>query len=260
MNKFSIREAVKFGFETTKSNFLFLLGILVIAAVMSYIPNLVGDANLDRSPVSMFVLFAMSVAAWLLRKVVDLGIIRAIIKLVDGTKPGFGELFSTTNLLVKSILADVVYGLMVMGGLLLFVIPGIIIAIKYHYYTYFIVDKGLGPIEALKRSGQATKGNLWNIFFLGLTLVLVNLLGIICLLIGLLFTIPLSMLASAYVYRKLSTAGSSEVDGNKMIVIFALLGLVAAVSLGWVGWLASGTMPNVLRPAPAPYSFNIEAP
>ena len=49
-----------------------------------------------------------------------------------------------------------------------------------------------------------TKGKLNGICFsLGFYLVLINILGFICLMVGLFITVPLSMLATAFVYRKL---------------------------------------------------------
>lgn len=58
-------------------------------------------------------------------------------------------------------------------------------------------------MEALKRSAAITKGALWNLNLFDSSLVLINILGIICLLIGLLVTTPTTMVALAFVYRKL---------------------------------------------------------
>jgi uncharacterized membrane protein len=71
------------------------------------------------------------------------------------------------------------------------------------YTTYLIVDKNLGPIEAIKKSWSVTRGNTWNLFFFGILLGLINILGMVCLLVGLFITIPLGMLATTFVYRKL---------------------------------------------------------
>ena len=94
------------------------------------------------------------------------------------------------------------YNLIVLGIILL-IILGIILAIKFQFFGYFIVDKGDGPIEALKKSSAITTGAKWNLFLLYLLLLLINLLGAIFLLIGLFVTIPTTMVAIAFVYRKL---------------------------------------------------------
>jgi uncharacterized membrane protein len=48
-----------------------------------------------------------------------------------------------------------------------------------------------------------TRGNTWNLFFFGILIGLINILGLLCLVVGLFITVPLSMLASAFIYRKL---------------------------------------------------------
>jgi uncharacterized membrane protein len=63
----------------------------------------------------------------------------------------------------------------------------------------------LGPVEALKQSGALTQGAKWNLFLFGLLLCGVNLLGALVLLIGLFATIPTTMVATAYAYRRLQS-------------------------------------------------------
>jgi uncharacterized membrane protein len=72
------------------------------------------------------------------------------------------------------------------------------------FFSYFVVDQELGPIEALKRSAEITQGVKGDLFLLGLALGGINLLGAVALLIGLFATIPTAMLATAFVYRRLA--------------------------------------------------------
>jgi len=95
----------------------------------------------------------------------------------------------------------------------LLIIPGIIWAIKFYFFSYLIVDKGLGPIEALKRSSAITDGSKWDLFLLGLLLFGINLIGAIPFFLGWFVTIPISMVATAFVYRKLlSETGVPKTD------------------------------------------------
>ena len=103
----------------------------------------------------------------------------------------------------KYILSLIIYGLIVLAGLILLIIPGIIWAIKFQFFGYFIVDKGLGPIESLKQSAKITKDTKWTLFLFGLLSGLINLLGALLLLVGLFATVPTTMMAKAFVYRKL---------------------------------------------------------
>jgi len=98
-----------------------------------------------------------------------------------------------------------IYVFIVFAGLALFIIPGIIWGIKFMFWPYLIIDKGLGPIEALKESSKITYGNKWNLFLFGILLALIQLLGLIALIVGLFATIPTTMMAFVFVYKKLTS-------------------------------------------------------
>jgi uncharacterized membrane protein len=92
-------------------------------------------------------------------------------------------------------------------GLVLLIVPGVIVAIVFAFYGFHIVDTGsTDPIGALRRSAEITRGHRWQLFLFGLLLIGLNLLGILLLVVGVLFTSGISLLAVAYVYRRLSPA------------------------------------------------------
>jgi len=134
--------------------------------------------------------------------VVGMGLIHIALKFIDNKKPKYKDLFYYQPI-VSYFLTALLTGLIVLGGLLLLIIPGIFFGIRLKYATYLVIDKNLGPLEAIKGSWKITRGNVWNLFFLSILLGLINLLGLLCLVIGLFITVPLSMLATAFVYRKL---------------------------------------------------------
>jgi hypothetical protein len=44
-------------------------------------------------------------------------------------------------------------------GSLLLVVPGVIVWLMWSQYSYLIVDRNLGPLEALRVSGEIVRGN-----------------------------------------------------------------------------------------------------
>jgi uncharacterized membrane protein len=81
-------------------------------------------------------------------------------------------------------------------------------AIQVYFYDYLIVEHGVGPFAAIRRSAEITKGAMPRLFaFFGVVLG-VNLLGAAALLIGLLVTIPMSFIATAFVFRRLDAAAA----------------------------------------------------
>jgi len=85
-------------------------------------------------------------------------------------------------------------------------------SIKFSLCFYFVVDRGLGPINALKASSRTTMDVKGTLFLFGILCSLINLLGVLCFGIGIFATFPTIMVAMALVYRQLSaqTPGLSE--------------------------------------------------
>ena len=70
-------------------------------------------------------------------------------------------------------------------------------------------------MDSIKRSGDLTKTVRWKLLGFGILLMLINYLGLIVLIVGLFATIPTTMLAHAWVYRKLlgqTESGESQVS------------------------------------------------
>jgi uncharacterized membrane protein len=147
--------------------------------------------------------FFFLVVIWIVSTIVSIGMIKFILAMVDGRRPEYKELFVHYRYFIKYAVGSILYALIVLAGAILLVVPGIIWAIKYQYYYVLIVDQNRGPVTAIKESGRITMGYKWELFLFGLLLILINLLGLVCLVIGLLATIPLSLLAYMYVYRAL---------------------------------------------------------
>jgi len=83
------------------------------------------------------------------------------------------------------------------------------VALRFGFYLQAIVDKNLGPIEALKYSYHLTRQNTMSLFGLYLLSWLILLAGALALLIGLLWAIPTFWLASLIAYRSLHSGKNS---------------------------------------------------
>jgi uncharacterized membrane protein len=135
---------------------------------------------------------------------ITVGLINVYLKLHDTNMANYPDLYSKLNLVGKTILANLLYGLIITVGIILLIVPGLIFAIKYLFFSFLVVDKGLNPIEALKQSGRITKGHRWQLLLLALSMALLNLLGTLLVFVGLLFTLPISMLVMTQAYRQLN--------------------------------------------------------
>jgi uncharacterized membrane protein len=93
-------------------------------------------------------------------------------------------------------------------GLILLIVPGIIFGLMFMFATFVVIERELGPIDAMNESHRITRGHKWQLFGFMLLLLLINLLGLLALVVGLLVSIPVSTLAFVHAYRVL--AGKPE--------------------------------------------------
>lgn len=133
------------------------------------------------------------------------------------------------KMIVAMVLASLLYGLMVFGGLIALVIPGIILGVAFSYNSFLIVEKNAGAIDALKMSWKITKGNRMNIFIFGALLTIVSIVAIIG---------PVCIAMLPVLFRMENALIITSVLG---IVAFAWL-VVAGIVLGAFGMIASALM------------------
>ncbi len=188
-------EALKFGWEKVKANILFFLGIAATVVFVNALPR-ISDALWGPSVILGAVFF-------LLMTFINIGMTRISLNFVDGSQSVYADLFSGIPLFLKYLGATSVYMVVVFVGLVLLIAPGIWLSVRLMFFGGFVVDKGLDPIESLKRSFQVTSGRFWDLLLFVIIMLCVNALGIICLGVGLLITLPLTSLALFHIYRKL---------------------------------------------------------
>ena len=66
------------------------------------------------------------------------------------------------------------------------------------------MEEGAGPIEAMSRSGDITRGHMVELLLWFLLMIGINILGLVALVVGIFITIPVTWVATAYVYRYLN--------------------------------------------------------
>jgi uncharacterized membrane protein len=96
--------------------------------------------------------------------------IHALSELKQGYRPSYSRsmrvgLQNWGRLFVARLIA----GLVVVLGLIAFIIPGIVLMVRYALLDPAVVLEGAGPVDAIKRSTVLTAGVRWQIFFAGLS-------------------------------------------------------------------------------------------
>lgn len=196
MNSLKVSDLLRFGWEKTKENWKVLFVVAIMTIILNAAEFFVPESGIgsDLLIVVLNTLFiALSVAAT-----------KLLLNIVDGKSKGLNDLTTLSFMTyMKFIGGTILYILLVMLGLLVLVLPGIYLAVRYQYYSSFIIDKNEGVIEALKHSSDITAGVWWKVFGYGIAIYAINILGVLALGIGLFITVPISMIALTKFYRDL---------------------------------------------------------
>jgi uncharacterized membrane protein len=199
--RFSIREAVRFGWGVARRNVGFFLVMLILTLIVDGIPGKIQVATQASAPLISILAGLLGGAIAL---VTSIGWTKILLRFVDGEQPTHADLYAHHPLLFKYFLVNLLTVLAVAAGFIVFIIPGVLAMARYSMSAYLVVDRGLGPVEAMRKSAEITRGVRWQLLVAGFALLGVMLLGFIALVIGLLWAFPTAMVAGAFIYRRLS--------------------------------------------------------
>ncbi|MDD5703949.1 MAG: glycerophosphoryl diester phosphodiesterase membrane domain-containing protein, partial [Dehalococcoidales bacterium] len=225
-DKIDPMEAIRVGWEAMKNNLGLFLGIIGVAIAIYGIEWFIQTIMMLRVGKQNLFTFILQLAFGYLNVVIfSLGYNKVCLKMADGEETELSDLFSCFHLGGKFILACLIMGLMfvpivflmipfvimmknssILGltGMLALIVAVSILAIRFVFISYLIVDKEMDAMESIKNSWNMTRGSVWDIsvFFLLETLVIIA--GALCLGVGLIAALPTTAVATAYYYRQLS--------------------------------------------------------
>lgn len=208
-NQSLISASLHQGWDIFKKHIWFLIGIAVVMFIVQLLPGfLIGLAGISEESGAAGLI---NLAGFVLNMIVAMGWIYIMIRLIRGQETKLNDLFAKASVFFKYLFGTILYGLIVIVGLILLIVPGIIWGIKFMFTPYLIVDKEVGPMEALKMSSRMTNGLKWELFGLMIVIGIINLLGLLALGIGLLITVPVTSLAYVSAYDRLvSKSGKTD--------------------------------------------------
>ena len=121
---------------------------------------------------------------------------------MSGKKMELTELFDFSKALEK-ILGPIILGFIIGLGFLLLIVPGFIFSMWWSFSPCVQADRPeLSFLDAMKESRIAAKGNWMNLIMLFFVLGLLQILGTLCMGVGLLVTIPIAHLALYFSYAQ----------------------------------------------------------
>ncbi len=207
----SIQELLRFSWDTLKKNPWTIIGAGAIAFIISGLLNgLLSGMFPAEGPaataLSTTINFVISLVVGTL---IEIGLVTFMLHAAREPETTTLHALWNPQPFFRYLAAQIVVAVTVLLGFVLLIVPGIIAALAFMFTPYLIIDKDLAPFEAMRRSARITKGHRWPLFLFMCALILINILGVVALFVGLLVTVPLSMLAVARVYHALESAATA---------------------------------------------------
>lgn len=178
--------------------FAILLGSLTAQTALDASGNLVTTGGGGLFSLSGFLFIGV---AMLLVVMVQAAYLNASLHVASGRRIAVGDFFKFPNL--PNVFATaLVVGILIGVGYSLFFLPGLIVQIFTTFAIIFALDRGFGPVEAIKASIDLVKRNFVTVLLLMLAVYVVTAIGSALCGIGILVAYPIACLATVYVYRR----------------------------------------------------------
>lgn len=242
MNTFSASAMISAGWETFKKRGWFFVGAfllaLVVETILSQAFNELGKAGVALgilgtvASLAIGILYSMGITNFALKAAEN----PASATLRDLWRPHPFWVFVAVTLLTALCALLAVLGSAVVGGILaglayfasqalafpIFVVVFAVLAlvsmlyigILFMFSRYVVLTRALTPMAALKESMRITAGHREQLLIFLILSMLVNVLGFICLFVGLLVSIPVTAFATVHAYRALEQKASEPVPTN----------------------------------------------
>ncbi len=195
---FSIEESLRFGWQKTKAHSKLLFQVLLALFALQVVSAIV-QKTLEHT----FIGGIASLVLGVVGIIVGTGFTLITLKIAKGEVAVFKDIVPPMRLVWYVFLASVLVGILTVAGLILLIIPGIYFAVRFSMVRFAVLD-GAGVMESFSKSTALTNGVKWQLLGFLAVVVLLNILGAIALMVGLLITIPVTMIAFSRVYLELA--------------------------------------------------------
>jgi uncharacterized membrane protein len=172
-------------------------GAFLLSALPTELLNMALRGALAIGPASFSPVFVLANVALGLVLVfssllVQATIIRSAAAQARGERASFGECLATgLGKVLPLFLLTILVSLGLFAGFILLIVPGIILLLMWCVASPALVVENLGPVEALGRSRELTKGYRWKVF--GIFLLMLILVWIVSALLGVILVLSVGL-------------------------------------------------------------------
>jgi hypothetical protein len=229
---FSVMQSWRLGWESWKQHLGLATGVYLTYLILLAIPSLFA-LIVPHYPFGAGLL--VSIIKFLISVFAFMGWVTVNLKMTGTLSVKWADFFSSSDAFPRFIGGSLLYTFAVFIGIMVMLLPlvwvssridhpdiasphhwgaglffliGVLILfyllITFSFWPFFILDKDLSVLGAFEESKKATKGCKIRLFWLFFLCMLLDLLGVLCFVVGLLITVPLTALVWTQTYKQLS--------------------------------------------------------
>ncbi len=180
------------------------------AGIHSQTGRWIGEAwGIVKNDLGMYILLALafsfigSLVPLILQGPLIAGFHIYTMKKLHNRRAEFADLFKGFSFFIPTLVATLLIALFTSLGVLLCIIPGLVVAAMYKFTYLFIVDKRMDFWPAMQASHAIVKQDYFGFTMFLLALIGINLLGVLCCIVGVFVTIPITYVAITVAYREI---------------------------------------------------------
>ncbi len=114
-----------------------------------------------------------------------------------------GDFFKGFNFFIPALVACLLISIFTFVGTIFCIIPGLVIAAIFQFTYLFIIDKRMDFWPAMQASHALVKNDYFGFTIFLIAAVLLNIIGLLCCVVGVLATMPILYAATTVAYKEM---------------------------------------------------------
>lgn len=202
-----IEEVIRSAWDIVKVHWVALIFGPLIGGVIGSVPGQIiqtaGNASRDKDTIIATVVIG-TIINFFIQTYFTAGAIKMALTAARNGPPQVMQVFSGGSAYGRLLGTSLLVTLVVLLGFVLLVVPGIILALGLSMAPYYAVDAGMGPVEAMRASWEAMKGQKVNMFLFGLAGMALMIAGLLACCVGMFPAQAVLMTATAIIFTRVS--------------------------------------------------------
>lgn len=208
--EFSIGEVISEAWARTRGSkwtihlaflyaFLVMMGLMIAFAFLSTLLIEVTQAPSGNVALSLIMQLGLNLIMLpMMAGIMILGIKRSVDAPIRA-----GSVFDYFSKMIPLLLTMILMSIMIIIGFMLLILPGIYLSVAYYMAIPLMAEKGMSPWQALETSRKAITRRWFSVFAFFIILSIMVFISAIPLGLGLIWTMPLMIIAFGILYRNM---------------------------------------------------------